>query len=127
MMQLRKAMLAYPDGGRVVAGAHLPNAPTLAKSIEYSISSLVSQNIDLNTALHVAITANRYTFGYVIEEQASPTMEEIRNLPEGYISGFLEQYPNLAAATDQLRKSVSNGDRSFIIGLHYIIRGSSLL
>jgi TetR/AcrR family tetracycline transcriptional repressor len=126
MVQLRKAMLVYPDGGRVVAGAHLPEVPTLAKSLEYSIASIVSAGVDLNTALHVAITVNRYTFGYVIEEQASPTMDEIQKLPDGYISSFLKQYPNLAAATDHLKRNVVNEDKSFTIGLQYIIRGSEL-
>jgi TetR/AcrR family tetracycline transcriptional repressor len=125
MMQLRKAMLAYPDGSRVVAGAHLPKAPTLAQSLEYSIASLVSAGIDRVTSAHVAVTSNRYTLGFVIEEQASPTIDEMRKLPNNYFATFTEQYPSISKALEELQSNEENEDSNFIIGLQYIMRGSN--
>ncbi len=80
----RKAMLSYPDGGRVVAGANLFPAGTLAKFMEDSFASLRSAGMDIRTAKSVMLTVIRYTFGCVIEEQADEHNWE--TLPERTIN-----------------------------------------
>lgn len=128
MIRLRKAMLAYPDGGRVVAGAHFYPTVTLPKIIDCAIESLISSGIDIHTAFHIVMTATYYTFGFVIEEQAAPTheQEEINNVKD-----FLETYPNLAKAIKERGHFQGNEEEDevldnddFIIGLKYIIDGS---
>jgi len=121
MIRLRKAMLAYPDGGRIVAGAHLYPTATLAKIFETTIASLTSKGGDINTAIHLAVTATHYTFGYVIEEQSSPSPEQITKFDE---NSFKEQYPNLAKAMREAWNKVENADEDYLIGLKYIIKGS---
>src|SRR6202000_1093142 len=74
--RLRHAMRAHRDGGRIVAGAHLDPAVTLMKFFEVSMKSLVSAGIELQQANLVISTAVHFVFGNVIEQQASPSIEE---------------------------------------------------
>lgn len=121
MTRLRQAMLTYPDGARVVAGARLYPAVTLAKSFECGLISLTSGGLTLAQARGVMITATTYTFGYVIEEQAAPTPEQLAQFD---LAGFLKDYPYLA---ESLRhddfKSPEAQDEKFQAGLHYIMNG----
>lgn len=121
MSQLRHAMLAYPDGARVVAGAHIYPAVTLAKSMEYSLVSLQSAGIDLHIARHIILTATHYTFGFVIEEQAAPTAEQMAQID---LDELLAPYPNMARAVADIHAGGLDPDKNFVIGLEYIIRGS---
>ncbi|WP_421757431.1 TetR/AcrR family transcriptional regulator C-terminal domain-containing protein [Clostridium beijerinckii] len=113
----RKAMLSYRDGGRVVAGAHLFPAVTLAKLLEYSLISLCSSGMDIKTATSVMITSIRYTFGYVIEEQSDKYSDKA---PEDNIlsSG---NFPNLM----EVMKIGDTEDTAFKLGLELIIVGGS--
>lgn len=121
MIQLRHAMLAYPDGARVVAGAHIYPAVTLAQSMECSLISLQSAGISMQTARHIILTATHYTFGYVIEEQAAPTAEQIAQID---LQELLAPYPNMAKAVEDIQTMGHDADKNFAIGLEYIIRGS---
>jgi TetR/AcrR family tetracycline transcriptional repressor len=131
MKQLRQAMLAYPDGAKVVAGAHLYPAMTLAKSFDTAILSLHSDGISLKVARHIITTATYYTFGFVIEEQASPTPEPLVDFD---IETFLAPYPSMLAALSETRlmsdSKVNTSEigvhteNDFEIGLQYIIKGS---
>jgi len=118
MLRLRKAMLAYPDGGRVVAGAHPYPAVTLGKIFECTLASLHSAGIPLGTAGTAASTAIRFAFGYVIEEQSSPSVEELKSLDT---SQLLKRAPHTA----QLLKGIGNSsdDKRFIAGSKLIIAG----
>lgn len=121
MTRLRKAMLAYPDGARVVAGAHLYPAITLARSMECGLISLSSAGIDLQTARRIITAATTYTFGYVIEEQAAPTAEQ---MAEFDVEAFLEPYPHMAASMQNEDWTQQSQDEEYLSGLRYIIRGS---
>jgi len=118
MLLLRKAMLAYPDGGRVVAGAHPYPAITLGKVFEYSLESLHSAGIPLPTAGTAVSTAVRYAFGYVIEEQSSPSIEELKQIDISKVLGH-------APYTAQLLQDVEGFDDEahFIAGIRTIIAG----
>ena len=122
MMRLRKSMLAYKDGARVVAGAHLYPATKLAESLECGLISLTSGGLDLDLARKVMITATNYTFGYVIEEQASPTKEELASID---IDEFLRPYPTMAKAIAELVHDGKSRDDDYLAGLQLIIDGSS--
>jgi TetR/AcrR family tetracycline transcriptional repressor len=122
MARLRRAMLAYPDGARTVAGAHLSPAVTLAKSLEAGLVSLSTAGIDLKTARQIMVTATNYTFGYVIEEQAAPTPEQLAGFD---LDAFLEPYPLMMKAIGQIDRGPSARDEDFLRGLQYIVGGSS--
>lgn len=122
MMRMRKAMLAYKDGARVVAGAHLYPAVTLAKSLENGILSLTSDGVDIQVARKIMTTATTYTFGYVIEEQAAPSEEQMKNFD---LEEFLKPYPNMAKAIGDFDHSQKAQDDDFLEGIYYIIRGST--
>lgn len=121
MTKLRKAMLAYPDGGRVVAGARLDPAKTLAQIFEDSVLSLTSAGISQKTALYTVMTAVQYTFGFVIEEQAGPKPKDIATFVD---SDFSDAYPNLASAVKEYRKGVDIEDKAYAAGLQLIIKGA---
>lgn len=123
MIQLRKAMLAYKDGARVVAGAHLYPTRTLAKSFEYALRSLQSAGVDLSRSRHIIATATHYTFGHVIEEQAAPTEVEIKAID---MDEMRQSYPYIAQVLDDIEHTQKSADSDFIIGLEYIIKGSSV-
>jgi TetR/AcrR family tetracycline transcriptional repressor len=121
MKLLRQAMLAYPDGARVVAGAHLYPAVSLAELIEAGMVSLHSAGIDLDLARQIVVTANSYTFGYVIEEQAAPTEQELAKID---LDTFLAPYPIMAKALGDIQRSQVTRDKDFLSGLQLIMRGS---
>jgi TetR/AcrR family tetracycline transcriptional repressor len=121
MMRLRRAMLAFPDGARVVAGAHLYPAVTLAQFSDTCIASLRSAGMGLREAYDVVLTATHYTFGHVIEEQAAPTPDQIS---EHDIEAFLEPYPTLAASIAELDVRTADPDVLYKKGLGYIIAGA---
>jgi TetR/AcrR family tetracycline transcriptional repressor len=118
MKKLRKAMLAYPDGGRVVAGAHLNPTVTLAKIFECGLESLRSASIDAQTALHIITTSSYYTFGYVIEEQASPSLSQMESFGSESLE---EQYPNMANAIKEAARMGITEDDNYLAGLKLII------
>ncbi|AJH00085.1 TetR family transcriptional regulator [Clostridium beijerinckii] len=113
----RKAMLSYRDGGRVVAGAHLFPAVTLAKFMEYSLVSLCNSGMDIKTATSVMITSIRYTFGYVIEEQSDKYSDKA---PEDNILNT-GNFPNLM----EVMRIGDTEDTAFKLGLELIIVGGS--
>ena len=121
MNLLRKAMLAYPDGGRVVAGAHLSPARTLAQIFDDLSLSLTSTGIEQQTALHISMTAVHFTFGFVIEEQSMPTPEQAAAVN---VHDFLAAYPNLAKSILAHRKQGNDKDRAYAAGLRMIIKGA---
>lgn len=121
MSKLRKAMLAYPDGGRVVAGAHMYPARTLAQIFEDSALSLTSAGLDQKTTIYTVMTAVHFTFGFVIEEQSSPGAEEIRSFQE---SGFMDDYPNFANMVKETVHDEGLGERAHTAGIELIIKGA---
>jgi TetR/AcrR family tetracycline transcriptional repressor len=122
MVRLRRAMLAHADGGRVVAGARMYPAVTLSKLFEQILVSLNGAGLDLETAYHVAETATRYTFGYVIEEQAAPTSERLAKIDA---DALMAPFPFMVRALTQMERNGVDRDADFAVGLQYILKGSS--
>jgi len=124
MGKLRKAMLAYPDGGRVVAGAHLYPAKTLVQIFGDSTISLTSAGIDQKTALHTVMTTIQFTFGFVIEEQSGPTQDELASIKKTQRRGFADAYPEFAQAVEEYMSGAGSEDRAYAAGLRLIIKGT---
>jgi len=122
MHKLRTAMLAYPDGGRVVAGAHLSPAVTLGKIFEYTLTSLVDAGIETQKARLILMTATTYTFGFVIEEQAAPNDHEISMLKTKFQD---TPFPHIARAFEEAHAHHRSMDDDYDIGLNFIIKGAS--
>jgi TetR/AcrR family tetracycline transcriptional repressor len=111
-------MLAHREAARVVAGAHLYPAVTLARISEACLQALHAAGIDLLEARTIAMTVIHFTFGHVIEEQASPSQEELRQIN---LEDMKQSYPLMATAlqrvlvTDQADVAVFEGSLRLIL------------
>lgn len=116
--RLRRAMLAHRDGGRVVAGAHLFPAVTLMKLFEVSMGSLTSAGIELQHANLIATTAVHFVFGNVIEQQSSPSLDEIGRFLQ---SSQLHEFPLMQKSIHQTFEQARSGYDEFEDALRLII------
>src|SRR6478736_9846459 len=66
--ELRRALLAHPDGARVISAAQLSAAMNAIS--ELAMSTLVTAGVPLRQARVVTLATERFTVGYVLEEQA---------------------------------------------------------
>jgi TetR/AcrR family tetracycline transcriptional repressor len=124
MLKLRMAMLAFPDGARVVAGAHLYPAVSLGALFEYTLESLLSAGIDSKTSRLILMTVTTYTFGFVIEEQASPNPQELDML-QNKGQAFFSSYPHLVQVAQEAHQHKRSFGEDYITGLQYILKGST--
>lgn len=68
--QLRAAMLRHRDGARVVSGARY--SMRRGDFSERAMATLVDRGVDLHHARLLVLAGERYTVGWVLEEQAPP-------------------------------------------------------
>lgn len=123
--RLRIAMLAHREGARVVAGAHPNVALMLIKLIDLSLRILLHAGFNYTGALTTTTTVITFTFGFVIEEQASPPwgpesddpLEAL--LPEAPL--YVEAFPTLAVVMEAVKHE--NNDTRFDTGIRIIING----
>ena len=106
LVRLRAAMMKYPDGGRVVAGARLFPAVSLARLFEVALQSLLSAGLSKKDANLITSTAVHFVFGRVIEEQAAPSIEEMRKIDFG---AFARDFPIFAGYAEQIKKQYESG------------------
>jgi len=114
--RLRKALISYTDGGRVVAGAHL--SLTMAEISEVAIKTLLDAGISLHKSRLLVLTAKHYTFGYVIEEQTTPS-PEIINIFD--LELFKKNYPLTIQSIEEYFATGRTRDDLFIDGMEIII------
>jgi TetR/AcrR family tetracycline transcriptional repressor len=69
-VRLRAALLAHPDGARVVSAAQL--SVKMAALSELAMSTLVDRGISLREARIIVLTVERFTVGHALEEQSPP-------------------------------------------------------
>ncbi|MFF5077799.1 TetR/AcrR family transcriptional regulator C-terminal domain-containing protein [Actinoplanes sp. NPDC000266] len=88
--RLRAAMIAHPDGARIVSTA--PLSETLAGVSELAMRTLFTHGMPLRQARLTVLVVVRFTIGHVLDEQ-SPR-------PAGPfdVDGFTERHPTLVAA-----------------------------
>lgn len=116
---LRQAMLAHREGGRVVAGARFNRAVSLAAISDGTIKGLVAAGFPLTKARLATKTLLSYLFGFVIEEQAlADAQREQAPLPEEE-----PRFPLLAAALDEASKTGQNQQTDFEQGLQFFLAG----
>lgn len=115
--RLRKALLSHTDGGRVVAGAHL--SLMMADFSELTIHTLVNRGVSLRQARIIVLTATRFTFGHVIEEQTKITEEEIQRF---HHDSLHQAYPTVEAGIEEYFSDGKTVNDLYDDGLRLIIR-----
>ena len=115
---LRQALLAHPDGARVVSTSQTSHA--MAALSELAITSLVQSGVGLRQARLIVLTVERFTFGHVLEEQAPrPGPEDID------LADFTRQFPNLVASISGYFRDGGNADDVFRDCLDIVISGAA--
>jgi len=124
MNRLRQAMLGYPDGGRVIAGARPHQTPTLARIAECSLRALEDSGVPLATAAGIVFTAVHYTFGHVIEEQSSPSLDVLAGPAAASV---VSEFPTIARLIQSSRDRGHTPQAIYELGISLIIRGGEFV
>jgi TetR/AcrR family tetracycline transcriptional repressor len=119
--ELRAAMLTRREGARVVAGAHPDVATTLIKLWDLTVRVLHTGGFSYGKAVIIGMTVINFTFGWVIEEQASPPYSKGPDIPIEEAFSMLRSFEAMAAAMDAWK--VGDNDARFDMAVRIIING----
>ncbi|HWD83218.1 MAG TPA: TetR/AcrR family transcriptional regulator C-terminal domain-containing protein [Kribbella sp.] len=119
--RLRRALLAHPDGARVLSASQL--SVKMADLSELAMSTLVARGIPLHRARVIVLTVERFTVGHVLEEQAPrPTPGDL----EGFdMTAFTDQHPTVVAAITEYFRPGRTVDDLFTECLSMVIAGAA--
>jgi TetR/AcrR family tetracycline transcriptional repressor len=118
---LRRALLAHPDGARVVSSAQLSAAMNAIS--ELAMSALVAKGIPLRQARVIILAIERFTVGYVLEEQA-PRPDE--TALKGFdLADFTAAHPTLIAGITDYFQGGRTPDDLFDDCLAVVIAGAA--
>jgi TetR/AcrR family tetracycline transcriptional repressor len=92
--RLRRALLAHPDGARVVAAAQL--SATMAAVTELAIHTLTTRGVPLRAARLTVLAVERFTMGHVLEEQSPRPAPDL--MTDFDMDAFTAAHPTLIAA-----------------------------
>jgi TetR/AcrR family tetracycline transcriptional repressor len=87
LFELRRAMLRHRDGARIVSGARL--SLRRGDFSELAMSTLADHGVDLHRARLLVLAGERFTVGYVLEEQAPA--DDAGQTPD--IDGLRRRFP----------------------------------
>jgi TetR/AcrR family transcriptional regulator, tetracycline repressor protein len=119
--RLRRALLAHPDGARVISAAQLSH--TMAAISELAMSALVTHGVPLRQARVTVLTVERFTVGHVLEEQAPrPDADALKDFD---MTAFTERYPTLVAAITDYFTPGRTVDDLFTDCLAVVITGAA--
>jgi TetR/AcrR family tetracycline transcriptional repressor len=119
--RLRRALLAHPDGARVISSAQMSR--TMAALSELAMSSLVARGVPLRQARVIVLTVERFTIGHVLEEQAPrPDAEALKDFD---LSAFGQQHPTLVTAITEYFQPGRTVDDLFSECLGVVIAGAA--
>ncbi|MET8148209.1 TetR/AcrR family transcriptional regulator C-terminal domain-containing protein [Actinoplanes sp. NPDC049668] len=120
--RLRRALLAHPDGARVVSTSQL--SVTMAAISELAMSTLVARGIPLREARVIVLTVERFTVGHVLEEQAPrPDAEALKNFD---MAAFAERHPTAVTAIAEYFQPGRTVDDLFRDCLEVVIEGAAV-
>ncbi|MGH3340824.1 MAG: TetR/AcrR family transcriptional regulator C-terminal domain-containing protein [Propionibacteriaceae bacterium] len=120
--RLRRALLAHPDGARVISASQL--SVTMAAISELAMSTLVARGIPLRQARVIVLTVERFTVGHVLEEQAPrPDAEALKGFD---MAAFAEQHPTVVAAVADYFRPGRTVDDLFRDCLEVVIAGAAV-
>ncbi|WP_426502135.1 TetR/AcrR family transcriptional regulator C-terminal domain-containing protein [Dactylosporangium sp. McL0621] len=118
--RLRRALLAHPDGARVISAAQL--SVTMAAISELAMSTLVARGISLRQARVIVLTVERFTVGHVLEEQAPrPDAEALKTFD---LDVFTERHPTMVSAITEYFRPGRTVDDLFGDCLEVVIEGA---
>jgi TetR/AcrR family tetracycline transcriptional repressor len=120
--ELRAAMLARREGARVVAGAHPDIAIMLIKLWDYTIRVLRKNGYSYRDAGAIMVTLINFTFGSVIEEQASPPIAPVPERAHPRMMTVFDQYATMAEVMNAWEETDDN-DARFDAGVRIIVGG----
>jgi TetR/AcrR family tetracycline transcriptional repressor len=113
--RMRRALLGHRDGARLVA-THVTISDATLVAAEEGLRRLVGAGFELDQAATVGDTVTSYVTGFVIQEQAQPTVGPI-DLDES-------RYPTLRA---RARSGPPDRDVAFDQGLSLVVAGARSL
>lgn len=117
--RLRRALLAHPDGARVISASQL--SLKMAAISELAMSSLVRHGLPLRQARLIVLTVERFTVGFVLEEQSARMDPEELN---GFdLATYTEAYPTVVAGVTEYFQPGRTVDDLFRECLELIIEG----
>lgn len=117
---LRAALLAHPDGARVISAAQLSTAMNALS--ELAMSALVAKGLPLRRARIITLVVERFTVGYVLEEQA-PRPDQAA-LKDWDLAEFTEDHPTLIAGITDYFQDGRTPDDLFDDCLRVVIAGA---
>ncbi|QMU71420.1 TetR/AcrR family transcriptional regulator C-terminal domain-containing protein [Streptacidiphilus sp. P02-A3a] len=119
--RLRRALLAHPDGARLLSAAQL--CRKMAALSELAMSTLVARGVPLRRARVIVLTVERFTVGHVLEEQAPrPDTEAAKDFD---LAVFTEQHPTLVAGISEYFQADRTVDDLFRECLAVVIQGAA--
>jgi Tetracyclin repressor-like, C-terminal domain len=122
-VRLRRALLAHRDGARVIAIAQL--STKMAAFSELAMSTLVARGLPLHRARVIVLTAERFTVGFVLEEQTGlPTVVDANVFD---LDSYAKAYPTVIAGVTEYFEPGRTVDDLFADCLALIIGGESEL
>ena len=118
--RLRRALLAHPDGARIISASQL--SLNMAAISELAMSSLVARGIPMRQARVIVLTVERFTVGHVLEEQAPrPDADALKDFD---MATFAEQHPTVVAAIAEYFRPGRTVDDLFRECLDVVIEGA---
>ncbi|MFF0269366.1 TetR/AcrR family transcriptional regulator C-terminal domain-containing protein [Kribbella sp. NPDC004536] len=119
--RLRRALLAHPDGARVLSASQL--SVKMADISELAMSTLAARGIPLHRARVIVLTVERFTVGHVLEEQAArPTPDDLEDFD---MPAFTEQHPTVVRAITEYFRPGRTVDDLFTECLSIVIAGAT--
>lgn len=119
--RLRRALLAHPDGARLISVSQL--SLRMAAISELAISTLVARDVPLRQARLIVMTVEHFTVGHVLEEQTGrPAADSAQDFD---IDAFTSAYPTVVAGITEYFQGDRTPDDLFRDCLGVIIRGAA--
>ncbi|MGW4767971.1 TetR/AcrR family transcriptional regulator C-terminal domain-containing protein [Nocardia sp. NPDC004278] len=119
--RLRRALLAHPDGARVLSASQL--SLKMADISELAMSTLVAHGIALHRARVIVLTVERFTVGHVLEEQAPRPDPDA--LDDFDMAAFTDRHPTVIAGITEYFRPGRTVDDLFHECLAVVIAGAA--
>ncbi|MFE6967507.1 TetR family transcriptional regulator [Agromyces sp. NPDC057679] len=120
-VRLRSALLAHPDGARIISTSQL--SLRMAAISELAISTLVDRDVPLRQARLIVLTVEHFTVGHVLEEQtgraAAGSVEDFD------LEAFTRAHPTVVAGIAEYFEDGRTPDDLFRDCLGVIIGGAA--
>ncbi|GAB1818249.1 TetR/AcrR family transcriptional regulator C-terminal domain-containing protein [Herbidospora sp. RD11066] len=120
--RLRRALLAHPDGARIISASQL--SLKMAGISELAMSTLVTRGIPLRRARLIVLTVLRFTVGYVLEEQTGPPDADA--LKDFDMAAYAAAYPTVIGGVTEYFQSGNTVDDLFRDCLEQIVHGPAV-